>query len=68
MNFNGTRSTLQGTVNTRQGQIASAATPTGRRLTTGARRLRQQPVRITVPPMVRLDVSPDVFYRHAKPV
>ncbi len=43
MNFNGTRSTLQGTVNTRQGQIAlSGATPTGRRSITGGRKLRRK--------------------------
>ena len=50
-----------GTVNTRQGQIAlSAVTPTGRRSITGGQiAAKGSRVRITVPPMVRLDVSPD---------
>ncbi len=42
MNFNGTRSTLQGTVNTRQGKSPSAVTPTGRRSITGGRKLRRK--------------------------
>ncbi|KFC07214.1 YtfN family protein [Trabulsiella guamensis ATCC 49490] len=64
MNFNGTSSTLQGSVLTQQGQInlsgnADWSQIDNWRATIAAKGSR---VRITVPPMVRLDVSPDVVF------
>ncbi len=64
MNFNGTRSTLQGEVVTQQGSISLSGNADWTqidnwRASVGAKGSR---VRITVPPMVRLDVSPDVVF------
>jgi Uncharacterized protein conserved in bacteria len=64
MNFNGTRSTLQGEVKTQQGQISLSGNADWSqidnwRASVAAKGSR---VRITVPPMVRLDVSPDVVF------
>ncbi|MEO3991954.1 autotransporter assembly complex protein TamB [Pseudocitrobacter cyperus] len=64
MNFNGTRSTLQGEVLTQQGSInlsgnADWTQIDNWRASVAAKGSR---VRITVPPMVRLDVSPDVVF------
>lgn len=71
MNFTGTRSTLQGTVNTRQGQIALSGNADWTQIDNWRAQIaaKGSRVRITVPPMVRLDVSPDVvFTATAKPV
>ncbi|KZQ26654.1 autotransporter assembly complex protein TamB [Klebsiella aerogenes] len=64
MNFNGTRSTLQGTVNTKQGQIALSGNADWTQLDNWRAQIaaKGSRVRITVPPMVRLDVSPDVVF------
>ncbi len=64
MNFNGTRSTLQGTVNTRQGQIALSGNADWTQIDNWRAQIaaKGSRVRITVPPMVRLDVSPDVVF------
>lgn len=64
MNFNGTRSTLQGEVFTQQGSISLSGNADWTqidnwRASVAAKGSR---VRITVPPMVRLDVSPDVVF------
>ncbi|RBP10779.1 autotransporter assembly complex protein TamB [Pseudocitrobacter faecalis] len=64
MNFNGTRSTLQGEVVTQQGRISLSGNADWTqidnwRASVSAKGSR---VRITVPPMVRLDVSPDVVF------
>lgn len=64
MNFNGTRSTLQGEVVTQQGRISLSGNADWTqidnwRASVAAKGSR---VRITVPPMVRLDVSPDVVF------
>lgn len=64
MNFNGTRSTLQGEVVTQQGSISLSGNADWTqidnwRASVAAKGSR---VRITVPPMVRLDVSPDVVF------
>ncbi|WP_054179626.1 autotransporter assembly complex protein TamB [Trabulsiella odontotermitis] len=64
MNFNGTSSVLQGSVLTQQGQInlsgnADWSQIDNWRASIAAKGSR---VRITVPPMVRLDVSPDVVF------
>ncbi|KZR03151.1 translocation and assembly module TamB [Klebsiella aerogenes] len=64
MNFNGTRSTLQGTVNTKQGQIALSGNADWTQIDNWRAQIaaKGSRVRITVPPMVRLDVSPDVVF------
>ena len=64
MNFTGTRSTLQGTVNTRQGQIALSGNADWTQIDNWRAQIaaKGSRVRITVPPMVRLDVSPDVVF------
>lgn len=64
MNFNGTRSTLQGVVRTRQGQINLSGDADWSQLNNWRARIAAQgsKVRITVPPMVRLDVSPDLVF------
>jgi len=64
LQFNGMSSILQGTLRTRQGQIvldgdADWSTLNNWRARIGA---KGDKVRITVPPMVRLDVSPDVEF------
>lgn len=62
MNFNGMSSTLQGVVRTQQGEIALNGNADWSQLDNWRARIaaKGSRVRITVPPMVRLDVSPDV--------
>ncbi|WP_032983600.1 translocation/assembly module TamB domain-containing protein, partial [Cronobacter malonaticus] len=62
MNFNGMSSTLQGVVRTKQGEIALDGNADWSQIDNWRARVaaRGSRVRITVPPMVRLDVSPDV--------
>lgn len=64
MNFNGTRSTLQGVVRTQQGQINLSGDADWSQIDNWRARVaaKGSRVRITVPPMVRLDVSPDVVF------
>ncbi|ALR75166.1 autotransporter assembly complex protein TamB [[Enterobacter] lignolyticus] len=64
MTFNGTRSTLQGVVRTKQGQINLSGDADWSQLNNWRARVaaKGSRVRITVPPMVRLDVSPDVVF------
>lgn len=64
LNFNGMRSTLQGLVATGQGQINLSGDADWSQLDNWRARIAVQgsKVRITVPPMVRLDVSPDVVF------
>ena len=64
MNFTGTRSTLQGTVNTSQGHIALSGNADWTQIDNWRAQIaaKGSRVRITVPPMVRLDVSPDVVF------
>ena len=64
MNFNGMNSTLAGTVRTRQGNIALSGDADWTQLDNWRARVaaKGNKVRITVPPMVRLDVSPDVEF------
>ncbi|VTN07642.1 Uncharacterised protein [Raoultella ornithinolytica] len=55
MNFNGTRSTLQGTVNTKQGQISLSGNADWTQIDNWRAQVaaKGSRVRITVPPMVR---------------
>jgi len=64
MTFNGTRSTLQGVVRTKQGQINLSGDADWSQLDNWRARVaaKGSRVRVTVPPMVRLDVSPDVVF------
>lgn len=64
MNFNGTRSTLSGEVLTQQGQINLSGDADWSQIENWRARVaaKGSRVRITVPPMVRLDVSPDVVF------
>ncbi|MTH47041.1 autotransporter assembly complex protein TamB [Intestinirhabdus alba] len=64
MNFNGTRSTLTGVVRTVQGQIDLSGDADWSQIDNWRARVaaKGSRVRITVPPMVRLDVSPDVVF------
>jgi translocation and assembly module TamB len=64
MNFNGMNSTLVGTVRTRQGDIALSGDADWTQIDNWRARVaaKGNKVRITVPPMVRLDVSPDVEF------
>ncbi|RPH25586.1 translocation/assembly module TamB [Buttiauxella warmboldiae] len=64
MNFNGMNSTLAGTVRTRQGDIALSGDADWTQIDNWRARVaaKGNKVRITVPPMVRLDVSPDVEF------
>ena len=64
MNFNGATSTLQGEVRTSQGQISLNGDADWRQIENWRARIaaKGSRVRITVPPMVRLDVSPDVVF------
>ena len=64
MNFNGTTSTLQGVVRTRRGQINLSGDADWSQINNWRARVAAQGsnVRITVPPMVRLDVSPDLVF------
>ncbi|XTZ37939.1 autotransporter assembly complex protein TamB [Salmonella enterica] len=64
VNFNGNRSTLQGVVRTGQGEINLSGDADWSQLDNWRARVaaKGSRVRITVPPMVRLDVSPDVVF------
>ncbi|MGL5970316.1 MAG: autotransporter assembly complex protein TamB [Kluyvera sp.] len=64
MNFNGASSTLQGEIRTQQGQISLNGDADWRQIENWRARIaaKGSRVRITVPPMVRLDVSPDVEF------
>ncbi|MDN2487375.1 autotransporter assembly complex protein TamB [Kosakonia sacchari] len=64
MNFNGMSSTLQGVVRTGQGQINLSGDADWSQIDNWRARVaaKGSKVRITVPPMVRLDVSPDVVF------
>ena len=64
MNFNGMSSTLQGVVRTRQGEIALNGDADWSQIDNWRARIaaKGSRVRITVPPMVRLDVSPDIVF------
>ncbi|AUV02881.1 autotransporter assembly complex protein TamB [Phytobacter ursingii] len=64
MNFNGTTSTLQGVVRTQRGQISLSGDADWSQINNWRARVAAQGsnVRITVPPMVRLDVSPDLVF------
>ncbi|MHB9329249.1 autotransporter assembly complex protein TamB [Phytobacter ursingii] len=64
MNFNGTTSTLQGVVRTQRGQINLSGDADWSQINNWRARVAAQGsnVRITVPPMVRLDVSPDLVF------
>jgi len=64
MNFNGMNSTLAGTVRTKQGDIALSGDADWTQLDNWRARVaaKGNKVRITVPPMVRLDVSPDIEF------
>ena len=62
LNFNGTGSTLQGVVHTTSGQINLSGNADWSRINDWRARIAAQGtrVRITVPPMVRLDASPNI--------
>ncbi|MQL30728.1 translocation and assembly module TamB, partial [Escherichia coli] len=64
MNFSGTRSTLAGIVRTQQGQINLNGNADWSQIDNWRARVtaKGSRVRITVPPMVRLDFSPDVVF------
>ena len=64
MNFNGASSTLQGDIRTQQGQISLNGDADWRQIDNWRARIaaKGSRVRITVPPMVRLDVSPDIAF------
>nr|WP_159465681.1 autotransporter assembly complex protein TamB [Scandinavium goeteborgense] len=64
MNFNGTRSTLDGVIDTKQGQISLSGNADWTQIDNWRAQVaaKGSRVRITVPPMVRLDVSPDVVF------
>ena len=64
MNFNGASSTLLGDIRTQQGQISLNGDADWRQIDNWRARIAAQGsrVRITVPPMVRLDVSPDIVF------
>lgn len=62
MVFNGASSTLQGIINTTNGQLNLAGSADWSRMSAWRARIAAQGtrVRITVPPMVRMDISPDI--------
>ncbi|TKU51208.1 autotransporter assembly complex protein TamB [Citrobacter sp. wls714] len=64
VNFTGTRSTLAGVVRTQQGEINLSGDADWSQIDNWRARVaaKGSRVRITVPPMVRLDVSPDVEF------
>ena len=64
VNFNGMRSTLAGTVRTQQGEIYLNGDADWSQIENWRARVtaKGSKVRITVPPMVRMDVSPDVVF------
>lgn len=64
LNFNGNTSTLNGLIQTSQGQIALAGNADWSQIDAWRARIaaKGDKVRVTVPPMVRLDVSPDLVF------
>ncbi|HGY1168545.1 TPA: autotransporter assembly complex protein TamB [Citrobacter braakii] len=64
INFMGSRSTIAGVVRTQQGQINLSGDADWTQIDNWRARIaaKGSRVRITVPPMVRLDVSPDVVF------
>lgn len=64
INFTGSRSTIAGVVRTQQGQINLSGDADWTQIDNWRARIaaKGSRVRITVPPMVRLDVSPDVVF------
>ncbi len=64
VNFNGMSSTLSGSVLTQQGQINLSGDADWSQLDNWRARIaaKGDKLRVTVPPMVRLDVSPDVVF------
>lgn len=64
MNFNGSSSTLSGVVRTQQGQINLSGDADWSQIDNWRARIaaKGSRVRVTVPPMVRLDLSPDVVF------
>ncbi|MEG1421632.1 autotransporter assembly complex protein TamB [Citrobacter sp.] len=64
VNFAGTRSTIAGVVRTQQGEINLSGGADWSQIDNWRARIaaKGSRVRITVPPMVRLDVSPDVVF------
>ncbi|WP_333499742.1 autotransporter assembly complex protein TamB [Kluyvera sp. CHPC 1.2972] len=65
MNFNGASSTLLGDIRTQQGQISLNGDADWRQIDNWRARIaaKGSRVRITAPPMVRLDVSPDIEFK-----
>ncbi|MGL9723762.1 autotransporter assembly complex protein TamB [Sodalis sp. (in: enterobacteria)] len=64
LSFAGTRSTLQGLIGTTHGQVNLTGDADWSRMAAWRARINAQGnrVRITVPPMVRLDMSPDIVF------
>lgn len=64
MSFAGTSSVLQGQINTTHGQINLAGNADWNQIEAWRARIsaKGENVRITVPPMVRLDISPDIVF------
>ncbi|QUG77328.1 translocation and assembly module TamB [Erwinia sp. E602] len=64
MLFNGMSSTLEGVIQTSQGQIALNGDADWSQLDNWRARVaaKGQKIRVTVPPMVRMDVSPDLVF------
>ena len=64
VNFNGTHSTLQGLIRTQQGQISLNGDADWQQIDNWRARIaaKGSRVRISVPPMVRVDVSPDIEF------
>ncbi|ADP10259.1 conserved uncharacterized protein YtfN [Erwinia sp. Ejp617] len=64
MAFNGMSSTLEGLIQTSQGQIALNGNADWSQLNAWRARIaaKGEKIRITVPPMVRMDVSPDLVF------
>ncbi len=70
MVFNGTGSTLQGVIHTTHGQVNLGGSADWSNISAWRARIAAQgtAVRITVPPMVRMDVSPDIVLEAAPQV
>jgi len=64
LNFNGASSTLEGLISTTQGQLNLSGDADWREITAWRARIaaKGDKLRVTVPPMVRLDVSPDLVF------
>ncbi|WP_413731302.1 autotransporter assembly complex protein TamB [Sodalis sp. RH20] len=70
MVFNGTSSTLQGVIHTTHGQLNLGGSADWSNISAWRARIAAQGsgIRITVPPMVRMDVSPDIVLEAAPQV